>query len=183
VILVRHSTPAIDPTIESARWGLSEIGRIRARALADRIALLAPDAIYSSPENKARETAEIVGAAVRLRVTVVADLREHDRTGVPFLREPGQFESQLNRLFAEPSRCVFGTESAEAALSRFRNGVRDVTARGDQRPMLVTHGTVMSLYIGAEAGLDPEAIWAELTTPCYVVLDPASGLFSGVSHL
>lgn len=165
-------------------WALSEIGRSRARALADRLGPLSPDSIYSSPERKARETAEILAAALQLRVTAVPDLREHDRTGVPFFHTPGVFEEQLRRLFESPHARVFGNESAAASLARFRRAIGQVSGSGARRPVVVTHGTVMSLYIAAEAGVDAAGIWKQLVMPCYAVLgDLPREPFAGVQHI
>lgn len=132
---------------------------------------LHPDAIYTSPEPKAFQTAEILGAAMDLDVTVIEDLREHDRTGVPFLPGPGEFAASVLRLFANPGELVFGVESAAAALARFRTGVGEVLSRGDRQPLLVTHGTVMALYVAAVSSVDAAGFWRELSMPCYVVLE------------
>lgn len=165
------------------RWRLSAEGRVRSGVLAERIRPLDPDALYSSPEPKAFETAEVVGAALDLKVTVIGDLREHDRVGVPFFTEPGEFEEQVRRLFAFPDERVFGNESAAKALARFRHGIARVLLFGDREPILVTHGTVMSLYIAARAGVDAARLWRQLSMPCYVVLDDETGGFDGVEHL
>jgi broad specificity phosphatase PhoE len=183
MILVRHSQPELDPGVDCMHWRLSAEGRVRAGVLAERIRPLAPDALYSSPEPKAFETAEILGAALDLKVTVIADLREHDRVGVPFFTELGEFEEQVRRLFAFPDEPAFGTESAAEAFARFQHGIAQVLSFRDCEPLLVTHGTVMSLYIAAKAGVDAVTLWRQLSLPCYVVLDHETGGFDGVEHL
>jgi broad specificity phosphatase PhoE len=184
LILVRHSHSEADPEVPPAEWSLSAAGRARAGALADRLRPLSPDSIYSSPESKARETADILAAALQLRVTAVPALREHDRTGVPFFHTPGVFEEHLRRLFESPQECVFGNESAAASLTRFRRAIGEVSGSGARRPLVVTHGTVMSLYIAAEIGVDAALIWKQLAMPCYAVLgDPRREPFTGIQHL
>jgi broad specificity phosphatase PhoE len=156
-------------------WRLSTEGRTRSELLAYQIKRLTPDAVYSSPEPKAFETAAIVGAALHLSVKVFEDLREHDRTGVPFFTGPGEFENNVRRFFATPDERVFGLESAADALARFRNAMAEVLSCGDHQPMVVTHGTVMSLYVAAVAGLDAATVWRKLSMPCYVVLGTGPG--------
>lgn len=184
MILVRHSNPEADPEVPPAEWSLSAAGRTRARALADRLRPLSPDSIHSSPERKARETADILAAALQLRVTIVADLREHDRAGVPFFHTPGVFEEYVRRLFESPQERVFGNESAAASLTRFRHAIGEVSGSGARRPLVVTHGTVMSLYIAAELGVDAALIWKQLATPCHAVLGgPRHEPFAGIQYL
>lgn len=183
MILVRHARPKLDPAVDCADWGLSADGRARSRLLADRLRRFAPGAVYSSPEPKALATAEIVGTTLGLGVAEILELREHDRTGVPFFSVPGEFEERMSRLFEHQGECVFGTESAAAALARFRHGINRVLSPGNRQPLVFTHGTVMSLYIAAETGLDAAEIWRELSMPCYVVFSEESRSWSGVEHV
>ena len=184
LILVRHSDPDADPAVPPSDWPLSAGGRTRARALAERLRPLSPDAIYSSPERKARETAGILAAALGLRATIVPDLHEHDRTGVPFYHTPGHFEEQVRRLFASPQDRVFGNESAADCLHRFRRAIGVVNGSRARRPVVVTHGTVMSLYIADEVGVDAGGLWRQLTMACFAVLGDASHEpFTGIQHV
>jgi broad specificity phosphatase PhoE len=57
---------------------LNELGRRQAAELADRLADVEIDALYSSDLRRAYETAEIVGDAKRLEITAEPDLREMD---------------------------------------------------------------------------------------------------------
>ena len=76
LILVRHSDPDADPAVPPPDWPLSAGGRTRARALAERLRPLSPDAIYSSPERKARETAGIGTVLVIDDEAAVRDLMQ-----------------------------------------------------------------------------------------------------------
>lgn len=76
-LLVRHGETDWN---REGRWqghrgrGLNERGRLQARELAAQIDGV--DAIYSSDTDRARETAEILGAQLGLEVTMDARLRE-----------------------------------------------------------------------------------------------------------
>ena len=81
ILLVRHGET--DWNRESRFQGhadppLNELGREQSRALAEQLADENLSAIYTSPLRRARETAEIVGAALGLSVEDVPGLREAD---------------------------------------------------------------------------------------------------------
>ena len=57
---------------------LNETGRAQARALAEELADVQADAIYSSDLSRARETAEILGERLGVPVTPLRELREID---------------------------------------------------------------------------------------------------------
>src|SRR3954452_15277575 len=103
---MRHSLPEIDSEVPSALWRLSEEGRRRCRTLADMLAEEAHvDLIVSSPEPKARETAEIIANRLGKPISIVDDLREHERARTGLL--PGdEFKAAIARFFAEPDRLV-----------------------------------------------------------------------------
>lgn len=183
LILVRHARPSIDPERPAAEWALSPEGRAAAAALGPRLAPWAPGRMLSSPEPKALETARCLARALGLdekRLEVVPGLREQDRTGVPFFEEPGEFERRVVGLFRRPDEPSLGPESAAAAERRFTEAVRGALER--RRPpcvALVTHGTVMSLFLGRATGLDPLAIWRRLDLPAWTVLRWPEGRLLG----
>jgi broad specificity phosphatase PhoE len=171
MILVRHSIPEKQFAIPSFEWPLSGEGRTRSHELAIDLARFEPAAVFSSPEPKAAETASILAQQFGLEIRVVPELAEHDRTGVPYFSTQTEFETKIRQFFLKPSSCVFGRESANDALTRFEHGIRQVKAQAQShaRPLVVTHGTVMSLYIAKRMQLDAWTIWSRLSLPCYVL--------------
>jgi broad specificity phosphatase PhoE len=165
VLLVRHSVPEVDPSIPAADWRLSPEGRRRCTALAERVAAHEPDVVVSSPEPKARETAELLAARLGLVLREASELREQERRTVGWL-ERAELEASIRRLFAEPDRVVFGEESAADALSRFS---RAVDGLGDGA-VVVSHGTVISLYAAGRTGRDAFEIWSGLELPDLLVV-------------
>jgi broad specificity phosphatase PhoE len=165
VLLVRHSVPEVDPAQPAETWPLSEEGRRRCGPLAARLAAHEPTAIVSSTEPKARETAELVGAGLGLEVREDAALRETARRTVPWL-EAVEFRRAVRALFERPEEVVFGEESASGALARFSAAVDGLPARS----VVVSHGTVISLYAASRTGDDAYAIWSELELPDLVVV-------------
>jgi broad specificity phosphatase PhoE len=118
-----------------------------------------------STEPKARETADLIAAELGLEVTESSALRETARRTVPWL-EPEAFRRAMQTLFERPDEVVFGEESAADALARF-SAVADGL---DERTIVVSHGTVISLYAAQRMGEDGFAIWSRLQLPDLLVV-------------
>jgi hypothetical protein len=61
---------------------------------------------------------------------------------------------------------VYGEESASAALARFSAALD----RLDEGTVVVSHGTVISLYAAARSGRDAFELWSSLELPDLVVV-------------
>ena len=170
LVLVRHSKPEIEPDKPASAWKLDEIGRRRSELLATGLRDFSPGVIWSSEEPKAVETAEIVAAAFGVPVRTADGLEEHHRDGVPYFPTQGEFEAAVEQLFDKPDQLVLGTETAEQALHRFNAAIDRVIEAGQTDNVVVTHGTVMTLYAAGVAGVEPMGLWRRLATPSYVVL-------------
>jgi broad specificity phosphatase PhoE len=66
---------------------------------------------------------------------------------------------------------VFGDETADAAYARFAAALARQTAKGARDVMIVTHGTILTLYLARVAGVDPFPFWKALATPAAIVLE------------
>ena len=170
LILVRHAAPEIQPAIPARDWALSTEGHLQAERLAARLAsLCAPAIVFSSPERKAFETAGLIACALGLKVERVTDLREHDRTGAGYLSADA-FAASIAHFFEYPKELLFGRETAAQAGTRFAAAVRELCARTPDRDiLLVTHGTVLTLYAAAVAGVEPLPFWRGLGMPAATV--------------
>lgn len=174
LVLVRHSLPEIDPAVPGRMWHLSVEGERRCSVLAERLAGYGLVQVVSSVEPKAVETAQIVADQLGLPCATEPGLHEHDRSNVNGLSRT-EFQQAVVRLFEEPEARVFGTETAVEARERFASALSRVLIRHPSGSLVVvTHGTVLSLYAGQRAGLDPYALWQRLDLPCFVILDRAS---------
>lgn len=170
LILVKHSLPEIDPSVPANEWILSDEGRRRARRLGERLDRYNLHRVVSSIEHKAVETAEIAAGNLNVPVEVVQRLHEHERANVGFL-EKERFERSIRRFFASPTELVFGEETADSAHDRFSNSVRKLTYRYPKENIaIVTHGTVLSLFVSRIADLGPFALWKQLRLPSWIVL-------------
>ena len=170
LVLVKHSLPEIDPTVAASRWHLSEVGRLRCHSLAERLADYDIGAVVSSMEPKAVETATIVGERLGLAHDIVEGLHEHERDEVGFLPR-AEFEGRVADFFARQGALVLGSETGEDAYARFAkasDAVIETYPRGDLA--VVTHGTVISLFVSRATGTDPLPLWKRLQLPSLVVL-------------
>lgn len=173
LILVRHSTPEINHAIPSNQWNLNETGTKRAKLLARQLSSFPVDVVVSSPETKALETARIIASYHSLDLTVHNGLHEHDRTQAPFLSE-SDFKEAIFYLFKNPDELTYGSETATDAERRFENTVKELLVdhpNGDT--LIVSHGTVMALFIAKLVNKNPFYIWREMSMPiAYVFSRP-----------
>ena len=183
LLLVKHSLPEIVESRPDHEWVLSEAGRERARKL---VALLLPyqtEIIVSSAEPKAWETASILAEGLGPTVQVVNGLQEHDRSTSPYSSK-GEFEKLVQEFFEKPDRLVFGKETASQALARFRETVEiSMEAHQDKIMMIVSHGTVISLFVAWLTSCDGFALWQSLGLPSFVVLDMHSRAVLRIENL
>ena len=170
LVLVRHSMPETEPDKLASAWRLGEAGRRRAERLASRLGEFNPSVIWSSVEPKAVETAEIVAEAFGVPVEVADGLEEHHRRSVPFFATRVEFEGRVEKLFQRPDQLVLGEETADQARARMAAAIAGVIDAGQTDSIVVTHGTVMTLYAASVAGVQPMSFWRRLGLPSYVVL-------------
>lgn len=170
LILVRHSLPVITGEQPASQWQLSEEGRRRCERLAELLAAHRPSAIVTSTEPKAIETGQIAGERLGIPVEAAPNLHEHERPGTG-LDTVEQFEATVARLFENPGELVFGAETGDEARERFSAAVDDAMK---QHPagnvVIVTHGTVITLFVARVAGIKPVPFWKGLGLPAFVVL-------------
>ena len=169
LVLVRHSTPEIRRDIPAAEWRLSTEGVARARAIADRLPVANAACVFTSCEPKAIETAQAIAAKLGLAVEQVPNLHEHQRPAAQMLPRE-EFDEAIRDLFARPGELVFGAETADQARRRFTMAVMRLLARAAGDVVVVTHGTVMSLFVAEATGLEPFAFWKRQQMPFAVSL-------------
>ena len=131
-----------------------------------------PTRIVTSPERKARETAEILAETLRVPLDEDRALREHERPDLPFLDEPAEFESRMRIAFERPAERLFGGESVAGAVDRFAAGIASQReAHPGDSLAVVSHGTVISGFVARVAGVDAFALWRSLALPSWIDLD------------
>src|ERR1700692_2408959 len=144
-VLVRyltHPQVKIDPAVPVPSWGLSVFGRTRTETLANTGCLSGTTQIISSGEQKAIETAEIVGRKLSVAIEVRKAMHENDRSATGFLPQD-EFEAVADQFFAQPLVSIQGWERAIDAQLRLVRGVEHILARNRTGGVLfLGHGAV-----------------------------------------
>ncbi len=171
LILVKHSVPKISPAVPAAEWSLSHEGRAHCKLLAESLIAYRPSVVITSKELKAVETGRIIAHALNLPFATTDGLHEHDRRNEPFYDCAETFRKRVREMFEEPSQLVMGNETADAAHERFAVAVRDVLENHPTvNPVIVSHGTVITLLTARANGIEPFSFWKRLGLPSFVVL-------------
>jgi broad specificity phosphatase PhoE len=142
VFFITHPDVAIDPSVPVADWPLNERGRRRMRAMVSSPWVRDVRSIFSSGERKACDGAQILSEGLGLSgYSVVADLRENDRSATGFL-ERKEFEATVDAFFASPQTSVRGWEPAADAQARIVRAVERVISQAadDGDVVIVGHG-------------------------------------------
>ncbi len=168
MLFVRHSLPVIEPGVSPGRWHLSSEGRARAAELGAALRRAANDIdrtrVVASTETKAVETASMLGCG---RVEIDGRARE---VAKPWYDNPEDHQADALRYLS--GDVLPDWEPQIDALRRFGSAV---TAVRDDPAMIVTHGTVLSLWLSREVdGLDPCRFWLQLRMPDAWRFDPGS---------
>ena len=169
LILIKHAQPQVLENVPSHEWGLSPDGRQACIPLAEKLRVHEPAVVVTSDEPKAFQTGELVGRALKVPVTAVAGLQEHDRSNVP-LMPPRDFISMMALFFKDPDRLVLGRETADQAAQRFERAVEDVLEKHPNGNVaVVSHGTVLALFASRHGGGDGFVLWRRMKLPSFIV--------------
>lgn len=171
LILVRHSLPDIVSDVPARRWTLSEEGRRRCAPLARALDAWLPAVLASSHETKAHETARLLAQTWNVPLAVRDGLEEQHRETAPFLTADG-FRHAMRTFFDKPAELVFGEETADAASARFSGAIGALLEEHpEENVVVVTHGTVIALYVAQHTGVDAFDVWGRLALPDAIILD------------
>ncbi len=163
--------PQVDVETPAHEWRLGPVGVAGAGTIATTLGKrYAPSRIVASQEPKATQTGAIIAERLHLPLVMAEGLHEHDRRAIRFLAAD-VFAARMRDLFAHPDTAVFGSESAQAAIARFTAAVDRITDEDSGDVVIVSHGTVIALFVGARADVDAAQLWATLGLPSYVALE------------
>ncbi|MEX2464313.1 MAG: histidine phosphatase family protein, partial [Gaiellaceae bacterium] len=139
---------------------LTERGRRQARALAERLAEIELDVVYSSDLRRARETAEAVAGAKGLEVRALPDLREVDVgswSGLTRLEAKERFPDNYARWLDGGHGWPDG-ETYEEMMERILEAVQRIVAKHpDERVLIVAHGGPIRAIHAHALGMDVHA--------------------------
>ncbi|WP_328858951.1 histidine phosphatase family protein [Williamsia herbipolensis] len=177
IIMVRHART------EGNVRGLLQ-GRADSPVIVDELAAAAawrerglpePDAVYCSPQRRARITAAYLLPDV---AAVIDDrLAERDLGDIDgrVAQDLWAAEPDLaHAMAADPTFAPPGGESAEQVGARVRGLVGDLVRRGDRLAACVTHGALMTITLRVLAGVEGRPHIENLQAVRLRVLDPAA---------
>src|SRR3954468_8387902 len=163
LILVRHADPArIADAAGPADPPLAERGRKQAEALASYLGGEAIGGVWSSPMQRARETAEPLAAALGVDVVVDTELAEWDREATSYI--PIE-ELKANKDERWVAMVEGNLETNGVDLDAFGAGVvtaidHIVTGNPGASIAVVCHGGVINAYLAHILGID-RPLWFE----------------------
>lgn len=138
---------------------LTERGRAQAAELAERLADIALDAIYSSDLQRARKTAEVVARNQGLEVTALQALREVDVgswSGLTREEAERRFPDGFRRWWSGGTGWDDGESYAEMS-ARILGAADEIAARHDPgRVLVVSHGGPIRAIHAAALGMQVE---------------------------
>jgi broad specificity phosphatase PhoE len=160
IILLKHSMPDLIGNTPPQEWKLGVEGQRSAMEFADRLRKKEIRHILSSSETKALETAKIIGRAFGIEPKVIPGIHEIDIKPRPILSREEHINAN-SLIFEMPDRAVLGNESASNARQRFETALQDGLGKVplDEDVLVVSHGTVISLFVASKNGCDPLPIW------------------------
>lgn len=168
LILIRHAPTVPRPDQSAHTWTLSDAAAASCAKLAKLIQPQSIGTIVSSEEPKAKQTAAHLGEALQLKPETAPDLHETMRETAPYFDDIEDFQSAIHAAMQQPDLIIFGEEAFGSALIRFEAALTKCATNTEAHTMaLVTHGTVMSLYLGHITQSDPFSIWRQLEMPAY----------------
>ncbi len=177
LFLIRHAETRQDPSISPSQWHLTERAYAACEDLAERLRERNLSRIITSEEFKAKETGRVLAGHLGVPWSIAPNLYEHERTGVPYLEQEVWLE-RLESFFTHPDDLILGNETGTQARQRFDKAVREVLEDYPNKPLaIVTHASVMSLFVAHYNEVDVFSFWQRLKMPDEVVLSlPGFGL-------
>ena len=148
---ISHPEVAIDPEVPVPRWGLSEAGRERGRALCCQPWLAEVRRVVTSPETKALELASMLAEHLELPINIRPETGETDRSSTGYVAHE-QHEQLADAFFLAPLESASGWERAIDVQTRMIDALADLLD-SSRNTIVVGHGAAGTLWYCALAGV------------------------------
>ncbi len=166
ILLIRHaeSAPPKDGVGAERERNrpLTERGIRDAEVLAETLAAIKPDRVYSSPYRRSIQTVAPIAARNSMEVELIEDLRER-------LLSPAalpDFRDHLRRCWLDFDYAPLGGESSAIAQARVRSVFDDLRRRHREGLLVVgSHGNLISLALHAIEPTVNYDFWNAIPTP------------------
>jgi 2,3-bisphosphoglycerate-dependent phosphoglycerate mutase len=167
LLLIRHcQATAQHPDAPLTAWGART-----ADALVAGLRDLAPDAVYSSPYERAHGTIRPFAISAGLPVRFDERLRERILSD----NDLEDWLDHVRRSFADPDYCAPGGESLNQARTRATVALADIAAAGHRLPVVVSHGNLIASVLRSMDATFGFAEWQGLRNPDLFQVDLDAG--------
>ena len=171
IIFIRHAETKVYADLPATQWCLTDAAYQASKQLARELQKFKLKHILNSEEFKAKETGRVVAEELKLPWKTATNLHEHERKDVSVMAAE-VWQQTIKDFFAKPDVFILGKqETANQALKRFDQAVRDVLKIYSEGVAIVTHASVMSLFVAQYNIVDAYTFWQGLKMPDSVVLD------------
>lgn len=151
LVFVRHGRPVhIEDAEGAADPPLADVGHEQAQRVSNWLMTAGIDALYSSPMNRAMQTAAPFAEASGLEMIIRDHLREFDHEGSSYVptevlkaTDPQAYRERISGGFVDEDFDVVGFQAGVVA-----EVDRIVTDHRGQRVAVVCHGGVINAYLG-----------------------------------
>jgi 2,3-bisphosphoglycerate-dependent phosphoglycerate mutase len=158
LILIRHC----ESSGQAPDAPLTEAGMRAAHVLAERLAALGPDAVYTSPYLRARSTVEPFAERAGLPIIEDARLRERVLAATPL----DDWLEHIRRSYDDADhRAGEGGETLREITARGCGALADVAAAGHRLPIVASHGNLISAMLRAADPAFGFEDWRALRNP------------------
>ena len=171
IYITRHGETEWNTVKRMQGWGnsnLTELGKMQAKALSERLKNVKLDVIYCSPLGRACNTAEIIRGDTKIDIIKVEGLKEMgfgewEGKTVDEIGKNKNYKEQLDYLFSEPLKYKpFGGESIVQMYERAKITLDELINNSNFDDILiVTHGmTIQGImhYFSDKVGVDVDNV-------------------------
>ena len=170
IIFIRHAPTQIDKHTSAKNWILREDSAQLCRLLAQKIEQYAISKIYTSTEMKAQLTGQHIADTLKLDTPIINDNLQETASS-KFYESQDEFRETVMLAMKNPHSLHFGEETFTDAKKRFSAQVELIAQTHAQETIaIVTHGRILSMFLGDFMPENPENIWQRLQMPAYAVL-------------
>lgn len=171
IILIRHAPVAMNKDRTASQWHLAPESRSACEKLAEQIRHYQPKHIYTSTEQKAIQTGQFIADKLKIETSISPHFHETERQSAYFYDNQANFRADVHEAMISPDKIVFGDEAFDAARERFKQQVQLLAEQKAHKTFaVVSHGRVLSMFLGELLNEPPVAIWEKLQMPAYAVL-------------
>lgn len=158
IVFLRHFKTKIDKDKPVSEWGLDEDGKKAMEELLNQYDFNKIDSIISSPEPKAKITANAISDKFSKSVEIEDLIAEVDRSKAGFVE--GDYKEVVKRYF-NSDNFEYHWESLEDVRYRIKNAVSNILSK-EGTPLVISHGMYLSIMLTPCLDKDIIEFWNEL---------------------